>query len=106
MWSLAAFMGYMALLHARHMDWTSAFGAAAWSIAAIWLVVGTYLPETTGLSQGASPTSNLLSLRQSGGKSHGSGVLWSTISATQRPNGGPLRRTKRFLLAASALRWV
>jgi ABC-type transport system involved in cytochrome c biogenesis permease subunit len=42
-WSLAAFMGYMALLHARHMRWTSTFGTAAWSIAAIWLVVGTYL---------------------------------------------------------------
>jgi len=42
-WSLAAFMGYMALLHARTMRWVGAFGTAAWSIAAIWLVVGTYL---------------------------------------------------------------
>lgn len=42
-WSLAAFMGYMALLHARTMRWLGAFGTAVWSIAAIWLVVGTYL---------------------------------------------------------------
>ncbi|HUW84539.1 MAG TPA: cytochrome c biogenesis protein CcsA [Phycisphaerae bacterium] len=42
-WSLAAFMGYIALLHARQMRWVGAFGTAVGSIAAIWLVVGTYL---------------------------------------------------------------
>ncbi|MFQ6048360.1 MAG: cytochrome c biogenesis protein [Phycisphaerae bacterium] len=42
-WSLAAFLGYMALLHARRQGWLGTFGTAACSIAAIWLVVGTYL---------------------------------------------------------------
>jgi len=42
-WSLAALMGYMALLHARFKGWLGPFGTAAWSLAAIWLIVGTYL---------------------------------------------------------------
>ena len=42
-WSLAAFLGYMALLHARRKGFVGPFGTAAWSVAAIWLIVGTYL---------------------------------------------------------------
>ena len=42
-WSLAALMGYMALLHARFKGWLGPFGTAACSLAAIWLIVGTYL---------------------------------------------------------------
>jgi len=42
-WSLAALMGYMALLHARFKGWLGPFGTAAWSLAAVWLIVGTYL---------------------------------------------------------------
>jgi len=42
-WSLAALMGYLALLHARFKGWLGPFGTAAWSLAAVWLIVGTYL---------------------------------------------------------------
>jgi len=51
-WSLAAFGGYMALLHARRQGWLGPFGTAGGSIAAIGLVAATYLFVNFGLGTG------------------------------------------------------
>ncbi len=42
-WSLIAFMGYMAILHGRADRWLGRFGTAACNILAFWLIVMTYV---------------------------------------------------------------
>lgn len=51
-WSLVAFLAYMAILHARSDGKLSAFGVAAWSIAAFQTILMTYLGVNFVLASG------------------------------------------------------
>ncbi|MFN8589356.1 MAG: cytochrome c biogenesis protein CcsA [Candidatus Eisenbacteria bacterium] len=42
-WSLVAFLAYMAILHARSDGQMASFGVAAWSIVGFWTILMTYL---------------------------------------------------------------
>jgi ABC-type transport system involved in cytochrome c biogenesis permease subunit len=51
-WSLVAFLAYMAILHARSDGLLTPFGVAAWSIVAFWTILMTYLGVNFVLSSG------------------------------------------------------
>lgn len=51
-WSLVAFLAYMAILHARIDGRLGPFGVAAWSIAAFWTILMTYLGVNFVLASG------------------------------------------------------
>ena len=51
-WSLVAFLAYMAILHARFDGQIKAFGVAACSIAAFWTILMTYLGVNFVLASG------------------------------------------------------
>jgi len=51
-WSLVAFLAYMAILHARFDSRLGPFGVAAWSIAAFWTILMTYLGVNFVLASG------------------------------------------------------
>jgi ABC-type transport system involved in cytochrome c biogenesis permease subunit len=51
-WSLVAFLAYMAILHARIDGRLGSFGVAAWSIAAFWTILMTYLGVNFVLASG------------------------------------------------------
>ena len=51
-WSLVAFLAYMAILHARHEGLLGGFGIAAWSIVAFQTILMTYLGVNFVLSSG------------------------------------------------------
>jgi ABC-type transport system involved in cytochrome c biogenesis permease subunit len=51
-WSLVAFLAYLAILHARMDRWIGPFGVAAWSIVAFWTIVMTYLGVNFVLATG------------------------------------------------------
>jgi ABC-type transport system involved in cytochrome c biogenesis permease subunit len=51
-WSLVAFLAYMAILHARAERLIGTFGVAAWSIAAFQTILMTYLGVNFVLSAG------------------------------------------------------
>ncbi len=51
-WSLVAFLAYMAILHARHEGLLGSFGIAAWSIVAFQTILMTYLGVNFVLSSG------------------------------------------------------
>jgi cytochrome c biogenesis factor len=51
-WSLVAFLAYMAILHARAERLIGSFGVAAWSIAAFQTILMTYLGVNFVLSAG------------------------------------------------------
>ena len=51
-WSLVAFLAYMAILHARAEHWIGSFGVAAWSIVAFQTILMTYLGVNYVLSAG------------------------------------------------------
>jgi ABC-type transport system involved in cytochrome c biogenesis permease subunit len=51
-WSLVAFLAYMAILHARHEGLIGGFGIAAWSIVAFQTILMTYLGVNFVLSSG------------------------------------------------------
>jgi len=51
-WSLVAFLAYMAILHARSDGQIQSFAVAAWSIAAFWTILMTYLGVNFVLASG------------------------------------------------------
>jgi ABC-type transport system involved in cytochrome c biogenesis permease subunit len=51
-WSLVAFLAYMAILHARFDGRIGPFGVAAWSIGAFWTILMTYLGVNFVLASG------------------------------------------------------
>jgi ABC-type transport system involved in cytochrome c biogenesis permease subunit len=51
-WSLVAFLAYMAILHARFDEQIQAFGVAVASIAAFWTILMTYLGVNFVLASG------------------------------------------------------
>jgi ABC-type transport system involved in cytochrome c biogenesis permease subunit len=51
-WSLVAFLAYMAILHARFDGQVRSFGVAAWSILAFWTILMTYLGVNFVLASG------------------------------------------------------
>ena len=51
-WSLVAFLAYMAILHARVERLIGTFGVAAWSIVAFWTILMTYLGVNFVLAAG------------------------------------------------------
>jgi ABC-type transport system involved in cytochrome c biogenesis permease subunit len=51
-WSLVAFLAYMAILHARFDGRLGPFGVAAWSIGAFWTILMTYLGVNFVLASG------------------------------------------------------
>jgi ABC-type transport system involved in cytochrome c biogenesis permease subunit len=51
-WSLVAFLAYMAILHARFDGMINSFGVAVWSIAAFWTILMTYLGVNFVLASG------------------------------------------------------
>ena len=63
-WSLVAFLAYMAILHARSDGQIGAFGVAAWSIVAFWTILMTYIGVNfvlgSGLHAYAGGSANLL----------------------------------------------
>jgi cytochrome c-type biogenesis protein CcsB len=65
-WSLIAFLAYMAILHARFDAQIRAFGVAAWSILAFWTILMTYLGVNYVLAAGLHSygfgSSNLVSV--------------------------------------------
>ncbi len=65
-WSLVAFLAYMAILHARSDGQIGSFGVAAWSIGAFWTILMTYLGVNFVLGSGmhayGAGSGNLLSV--------------------------------------------
>jgi len=51
-WSLVAFLAYLAVLHARHQRYIGAFAVASISIAAFWMILMTYLGVNFVLTAG------------------------------------------------------
>lgn len=51
-WSLVAWLAYLAILHARHDKWIGSFGVAAFSIAAFQTILMTYLGVNFVLTTG------------------------------------------------------
>jgi cytochrome c-type biogenesis protein CcsB len=51
-WSLVAFLAYLAILHARHQRYLGPFGVASTSIAAFWMILMTYLGVNFVLTAG------------------------------------------------------
>jgi ABC-type transport system involved in cytochrome c biogenesis permease subunit len=51
-WSLVAFLAYMAILHARSDGQIGPFGVAAWSIVAFWAILMTYVGVNYVLGSG------------------------------------------------------
>ena len=51
-WSLVAFLAYMAILHARSDGQIRSFAVAAWSVAAFWTILMTYLGVNFVLASG------------------------------------------------------
>ncbi len=51
-WSLVAFFGYLAILHARFQRYIGPFGVASISIAAFWMILMTYLGVNFVLTTG------------------------------------------------------
>lgn len=51
-WSLVAFLAYMAILHARFDGRLGPYGVAAWSIGAFWTILMTYLGVNFVLASG------------------------------------------------------
>lgn len=64
-WSLVAFLAYMAILHARSDGQIGPFGVAAWSIVAFWTILMTYIGVNyvlgSGLHSYGSGSGNLVS---------------------------------------------
>ena len=51
-WSLVAFLAYLAVLHARHQRYIVPFAVASISIAAFWMILMTYLGVNFVLTSG------------------------------------------------------
>ncbi len=51
-WSLVAFLAYLAILHARHQRYIGPFAVASISIAAFWMILMTYLGVNFVLTAG------------------------------------------------------
>jgi cytochrome c-type biogenesis protein CcsB len=93
-WSLVAFLAYLAVLHARFQRYLGPFGVAAVSIAAFWMILMTYLGVnfvlTAGLHSYGFGGSSMLNamLGVAGLEIAFVGAGWLAYRRNQRTGGG------------------